>query len=180
MVAGYSGTPLARKLGVKPGHVLALVGAPPGWQVEGLPDGVTVRRDPAVPGAEVTVAFFRDLASLGRGIPGLARSTVADAALWVAWPRRAGGHTSDIRENDIRAAVLPLGLVDVKVAALDNDWSGLKMVWRKEMRPRPGELARLAARRAGHTDDHHVRGACIAHGSKDHREDGYGRRGGPV
>ncbi|HEV2371372.1 MAG TPA: hypothetical protein VGS19_04305 [Streptosporangiaceae bacterium] len=134
-MAGYSGTPLARKLGMKPGHVVALVGAPQGWQVEGLPAGVEVRPDGPVPGAEVTVAFFRDLASLTSDVPGLARSTAADGALWVAWPRRAGGHTSDVTENDIRAVVLPLGLVDVKVAALDQDWSGLKMVWRKELRP---------------------------------------------
>jgi hypothetical protein len=62
--------------------------------------------------------------------------------LWVAWPRRAGGHTSDITDNIVRQIVLPLGLVDVKVAALDQDWSGLKFVWRKELRPQLGRQAR--------------------------------------
>ena len=60
---------------------------------------------------------------------------MVDGALWLAWPRRAGGHRSDITDNEIRAVVLPLGLVDIKVAALDDDWSGLKVVWRKELRP---------------------------------------------
>jgi hypothetical protein len=80
------------------------------------------------------VAFFRELGRLRAPVPGLAERIVADGALWIAWPRRAGGHTSDITDNDIRAAILPLGLVDVKVAALDDDWSGLKVVWRRELR----------------------------------------------
>ena len=59
-------------------------------------------------------------------------------ALWVAWPRRAAGHESDIRDNDVRSASLPLGLVDVKVAALDEDWSGLRLVWRADRRETSG------------------------------------------
>jgi hypothetical protein len=80
------------------------------------------------------VAFFSELAALNRQIEDLARRITVDGGLWIAWPRRAGGHQSDITDNEIRAAVLPLGLVDVKVAALDEDWSGLKVVWRKELR----------------------------------------------
>jgi len=132
--AGYSGTPLVRKLGVKEGHRLALIGAPAGWEIDGLPGSVRVTRGRAPSGNDVVVAFFGDLASLRKKVPRLADAVVADGALWIAWPRRAGGHKSDITDNDVRAAVLPLGLVDVKVAALDEDWSGLKMVWRRELR----------------------------------------------
>jgi hypothetical protein len=130
-MAGYSGTPLAKKLGIKPGHKLSLVGAPVGWAVPELPDGVAI----GTPGgADVVVAFFRSFAELDTGIEELGRAVFPDGALWVAWPRRAGGHESDITENGIRDVVLPLGLVDTKVAAIDDDWSGLKVVWRRERR----------------------------------------------
>jgi hypothetical protein len=130
-VAGYSGTPLAKKLGIKPGHRLALVDAPDGWVVPDLPDGVTA--GPPT-GADVVVAFQRSAAELAAGIEGLGQAIFPDSSLWIAWPRKAGGHDSDITENGIRDVVLPLGLVDTKVAALDNDWSGLKVVWRREKR----------------------------------------------
>lgn len=80
------------------------------------------------------VAFFHHAASLASSIVGLSESITPDGSLWIAWPRRAGGHESDMSDDVVRFAVLPLGLVDVKVAALDNDWSALKMVWRKELR----------------------------------------------
>ena len=134
MPAGYSGTPLVRKIGVQPGHRVALIGAPRGWAIEGLPEDVKVSRRTPPRAVDVVVAFFRDLASLQKAVPTLGRKIVPDGALWVAWPRRAGGHVSDITDNEVRGAVLPLGLVDVKVAALDDDWSGLKVVWRKELR----------------------------------------------
>jgi hypothetical protein len=130
-VAGYSGTPLAKKLGIKPGHRLALVGAPAGWAVPDLPDGVTAG---APEGADVVVAFHRSAAELEAGIEALGRAIYPDGMVWIAWPRKAGGHESDITENGIRDVVLPLGLVDTKVAALDDDWSGLKVVWRRERR----------------------------------------------
>jgi Protein of unknown function (DUF3052) len=130
-VAGYSGTPLAKKLGIKPGHRLALLRAPDGWAVPDLPDGVEIA---AVAGADVVVAFHRNAAELADGIEALGRAIHPDGMVWIAWPRKAGGHASDITENGIREIVLPLGLVDVKVAALDDDWSGLKVVWRRERR----------------------------------------------
>jgi hypothetical protein len=130
-VAGYSSTPLAKKLGIKPGHRLALVGAPVGWAVPDLPEGVTAGTPE---GADVVLAFFRSFAELDAGIETLGRAVFPDGAVWVAWPRRAGGHESDITENGIRDVVLPLGLVDTKVAALDENWSGLKVVWRRERR----------------------------------------------
>jgi hypothetical protein len=128
-VAGYSGTPLWKKLGVKDGQRLTLVDAPAGWSVPDLPSGVTVGD-----GGDVVVAFHRSAAELAAGIEALGQMIFPDRALWIAWPRRAGGHDSDITENGIRDVALPIGLVDVKVAALDQDWSGLKLVWRRERR----------------------------------------------
>jgi alkylation response protein AidB-like acyl-CoA dehydrogenase len=132
-MAGYASTPLYRKLGIKDGHVLALRGEPAGWRIEDLPDTVVVRRRARGP-LDVIVAFYDRRAELERGLPALARALRADGSLWIAWPRKAAGHVSDISENALREIVLPTGLVDVKVAALDEDWSGLKFVWRKELR----------------------------------------------
>jgi len=130
---GYSGTPLARKLGVKPGHRVRLRHAPAGWDLPGLPDGVQVA--PGGPrDADITVAFYRDRADLAAETPALVRDLADDAMLWVAWPRKAAGHVSDITENALRELFLPLGVVDVKVAALGEDWSGLKFVRRRANR----------------------------------------------
>jgi Protein of unknown function (DUF3052) len=134
-VAGYSRTPLARKLGIKPGARLALDAAPAGWRVPELPDGVA--RAHGDEPADVVVAFFREAAELHPRLPDLARRIFPAGSLWAAWPRRAGGHRSDITENRIRDHALPLGIVDTKVAALDEDWSGLKLVWRRENRAAP-------------------------------------------
>jgi hypothetical protein len=133
--AGYSGAPLARKLGIKPEHDVVLVGQPEGWEIPDLPAGVTVSHD-ALQVGDVQIAFFRSLHELEGAADDLVAQLPADSALWIAWPRRAGGHTSDITENDLRRVLLPAGVVDTKVAALDNDWSGLKFVWRKEHRGR--------------------------------------------
>jgi len=138
--AGYSGTPLWKKLGLKEGRTLLLSGGPPGWSLDEAPDGINVEelRDGEAEGRgradEVLLAFFGSRAELSAALPGLARRIFPGAALWVAWPRRAGGHESDIREQDIRELALGLGLVDVKVAAIDEDWSGLRLVWRRELR----------------------------------------------
>ncbi|MER5198249.1 DUF3052 domain-containing protein [Streptomyces sp. NPDC002755] len=130
---GYSGTPLARKLGVKPGHRVRLRHAPAGWEVPGLPDGVHLA--PGGPrDADLTVAFYRGRADLAAETQALVRDLADDAMLWIAWPRKAAGHVSDITENDLRDLFLPLGVVDVKVAALGEDWSGLKFVRRRENR----------------------------------------------
>jgi len=134
-VAGYSRTPLPKKLGIKPGARLSLDQAPPGWDVAGLPEDVAVVASPAA--ADVLIAFFRTAAELPERLPGLADRIFPAGSLWVAWPRRAGGHTSDITENGLRDHALPLGIVDTKVAAIDEDWSGLKFVWRRENRAAP-------------------------------------------
>jgi hypothetical protein len=132
---GYSATPLARKLGIKQGSRVVLVGAPAGWSVPDVPSGaVSDSARPRRSSADVCVAFFRDRRMLERALARLGDAVFPDGALWAAWPRRAAGHDSDITEASVRAAALPLGLVDVKVAALGEDWSGLKLVWRKERR----------------------------------------------
>jgi len=132
-IAGYSATPLYRKLGIRAGDTVALLGAPSGWTIVGLPEGVDLRRR-AGGRFDVIVAFFDRRAKLERRLAVLVGALRADGSLWVAWPRKAAGHASDISENDLRRIVLPTGLVDTKVAALDENWSGLKFVWRKELR----------------------------------------------
>jgi hypothetical protein len=137
--AGYSGRPLAQKLGLKDGHKLLLVGAPANWYVPDLPDGVEIRRRPGALRAgdlkaDIMIAFFDSAAQFTETGPGLARQLAANSSLWVAWPRRAGGHQSDITDQLLRDVLLPIGVVDVKVAALDRDWSGLKFMWRRENR----------------------------------------------
>lgn len=143
-MAGYSGTPLVRKLGIKQDHLLALLDAPEGWTIEGLPESVAVRRR-ARGTVDVIVAFFRRRAALERRLPALLGAVRSDGSVWIAWPRKAAGHSSDISENLLRELILPTGLVDVKVAALDEDWSGLKFVWRKELRPALAARAQAAA-----------------------------------
>jgi len=141
---GYSGTPLARKLGIRPGHVVALVGAPRGWEVPGLPDGVRTRRSLGT-GADVVLVFVRRAAALEAAVASVAAVLGPEDAVWVLWPRRAGGHDSDVTENLLRQVVLPTGLVDVKVAAVGEDWSGLRFVWRRSARP--GVAGRAGGRR---------------------------------
>jgi hypothetical protein len=128
MTAGYSGTPQARKLGIKPGLRVAFDSPPAGWHLQDPPDGLR----PADPdgAADVIVAFFAAAAQIAVRLPGLAERIRPNGAIWAAWPRRAGGHDSDITDNVVRAHALELGLVDVKVAAIDEDWSGQRLVWR--------------------------------------------------
>ena len=128
MAAGYSGTPQARKLGLKPGLRVALDDAPPGWALDDPPGGLM----PADPdgGADVIVAFFRAAAEIAPRLPPLAERIRPGGAIWASWPRRAAGHSSDITDNVVREHALDLGLVDVKVAALDANWSALRLVWR--------------------------------------------------
>lgn len=128
-----SQTPLAGKLGIKPHQAIAFLHAPPEWRVPDLPEPVTVRRQ-ARGHLDLIVAFYRSRRELEPAVPRLAARLADAAALWIAWPRKAGGHESDLNENLLRELVLPTGLVDVKVAALTPDWSGLKFVRRRELR----------------------------------------------
>jgi len=130
-VAGYASTPQARKLGLKPGTRYAAIAAPKGWRLDDPPP-----LESATAGADVLLHFVGAAAEIEGALEDAAPRIFPDGALWVAWPRKAGGHVSDVTENDIRNAALQRGLVDVKVAAIDDDWSGLKIVWRKENRKR--------------------------------------------
>jgi len=87
--------------------------------------------------ADVIISFFTSAEQLPLRLPELARRAYPGGAIWIAWPRRAGGHESDITDNVIRDLALPLGIVDVKVAAIDDDWSGQRYVWRRANRPKP-------------------------------------------
>jgi hypothetical protein len=133
--AGYSGTLLAKKLGVKDGHVLTLLGAPEGFvdELEGLPDTVTVRSR-ASGTADVIVSFHTERADLERRVPKLLAVLDVDGGLWIAWPKKSSKVPTDITEDTVREVFLPLGLVDNKVCAIDDVWSGLRVVWRTEVR----------------------------------------------
>jgi hypothetical protein len=123
----------AGKLGLKPDLRLGLVNRPEGWALTDPPDGMS---DAGAGSADVMIAFFTDSAGLAAELPSLAERIYPDGAIWAAWPRRAAGHRSDITDNVVREVARPLGLVDVKVAAIDEDWSGLRLVWRVENRGR--------------------------------------------
>lgn len=133
--AGYSGTPLVKKLGLKPGHAAAWLAAPDGFDalVGDLPAGVTVKR--RLGGRlDVLVQFVLERKELAKRLPGLKAAVFPDGAAWIAWPKRASKVPTDVTEDVVRELALPLGLVDVKVIAIDETWSGLKLVVRKELR----------------------------------------------
>ena len=133
-MAGYSSTPLLKKLGVKPQSRVAVLGEEIDWLVDQLPADVKTVSHLRARGADVVVLFCREMRTLKKRLAACAAAIAPDGALWVAWPRKAAGHVSDLGDNAVRAECLPTGLVDVKVAALSEDWSGIKFVWRKELR----------------------------------------------
>ena len=135
-MAGYSGTPLPKKLGLKEGHTLLLDGAPDGFDATlgELPPGVAhaAAADGAV---HVIVAFTKARADLERRFAALKAALAFDGGLWIGWPKRASGVTTDVTEDVVRAIGLAHGLVDNKVCAIDETWSGLRFVYRRQDRP---------------------------------------------
>jgi hypothetical protein len=128
--AGYSGTPLVRKLGVKNDSRVLIVAAPAGFDLDEVPTGAVVHRRAGAASYDVILAFCPDLERLlARLTSNVPRLTTA-GALWLAWPKRASGVSSDVDENVVRDSGLATGLVDVKVAAIDTTWAGLKFVRR--------------------------------------------------
>jgi hypothetical protein len=130
--AGYSGTPLPNKLGIKPGHRVLLLSAPEQFEsgtLGELPDGVKVARRLAGK-ADVIVSFHTARADLERGMPKLRAAMEPAAGLWIAWPKRASKVPTDLTEDVVRDLALANVLVDNKVAALDDKWSGLRLVIR--------------------------------------------------
>lgn len=134
--AGYSGTPLVKKLGIKPGATLGLIGAPDDFDATlgELPDGVTVRRR-RQGRLDVIVAFYVERSALERRLPALRDALQPAGGLWVAWPKRASGVATDVSETVVRELGLAAGLVDNKVCAIDAVWSGLRLVYRLRDRP---------------------------------------------
>jgi hypothetical protein len=131
-VAGYSGTPLAAKLGIKSGDLLLLKNAPDSFDLP-LPDGVTVGQAPSQH-ADVVLAFFTRLDELEENVDALAATIFPAGSLWIAWPKKASRVETDLSDNHVRACALERGLVDNKVCAVDETWSALRVVWRKELR----------------------------------------------
>lgn len=144
MAAGYSGTPLVAKLGIRPGARVRFLGAPPGYEATlgPLPEGVTVAI--ATRGSfDIVQLFARSSAELRRRLPAAARALAPAGALWISWPKRASGVATDLGGDAVRAAGLATGLVDVKVCAVDETWSGLKFVRRLRDRE-PGRGGRAS------------------------------------
>lgn len=133
MPAGYSGTPLAKKLGMKAGARVLLVGAPAGFEdeLEGLPEGVELTRSGRAKGPfDVIVYFTASRGALEAALDGLRGKMTPACGLWIAWPKKASGVKTDITEDVVREVILPTGLVDNKVCAIDATWSGLRVVIR--------------------------------------------------
>jgi hypothetical protein len=135
-MAGYSDTPLATKLGIKEGHRVAFPSAPDGFRelLGELPADVTVRSRASGP-LDVIVFFIKSRAELERRLPSLRRAMDPAAGLWIAWPKRTSGVETDMTEDVARELALANRLVDNKVAAIDETWSGLRLVIRLEDRP---------------------------------------------
>jgi hypothetical protein len=135
-VAGYSGTPLAKKLGIKPGQRVAFPSAPDGFSelLGELPDGVYVKARARYP-LDVIVFFTTCRAELERRLPALRRAMDPAAGLWIAWPKRTSGVETDMTEDAARELGLANKLVDNKVCAIDDTWSGLRLVIRRQDRP---------------------------------------------
>ena len=134
--AGYSGTPLPSKLGIKEGHVVAPVGAPPAGFAKTLgtlPTGARVVTT-ADAARDVVIAFVTKRADLAKGLAAWTKAIFPAGSLWIAWPKKSSGVATDIVEDTIRQVALPTGLVDNKVCAIDETWSGLRLVVRVENR----------------------------------------------
>ena len=132
MADAGSTTPQLGKLGIVPGARWSVIGADPGWRFETAPDAAA--EVAATAPADVVVVFVRAAAELEPALVDNEPRVFPAGALWIAWPRKAAGHVSDLGDAVVREAALARRLVDVKVAALDHDWSALKLVWRREHR----------------------------------------------
>lgn len=135
MAAGYSGRPLAAKLGIKEGWTVLVLGAPADYPrlVAPLPDGVELVAT-ASPGIPMAHLFTTERAVLQDEVVRLKDVIAKNGMIWVSWPKKSSKVPSEVTEDTVREVALPLGLVDVKVCAIDTTWSGLKLMWRKELR----------------------------------------------
>lgn len=133
--AGYSGVPLAKKLGIKEGFVVGLVNAPDHLVelLSPLPASVSITSRPAI-GSDLIHFFTNSIDELSRGLAVYKNVIKQDGSIWVSWYKKSAKLPTEITEDTIREAALPLGLVDIKVCAVDEKWSGLKLVIRRENR----------------------------------------------
>jgi hypothetical protein len=128
--AGYSGTPLPRKLGIKLDNKVLISAAPVGFELDTIPPGAVVQTRAAGASYDVVLAFCPDRKRLVQRFASLAPRTTTAGSLWIAWPKKSSGVATDLDENVVRDVGLDVGLVDVKVIAIDETWSGLKFVRR--------------------------------------------------
>jgi len=137
VAAGYSGTPLAQKLGLKDGHVVTIVNEPKGFRalLDVGNDEVVFKQSLRNP-LDIVIVFVTEEAEMRTRRDLVAKAIFPDGAIWVAWPKKASKIPTDITEDTVREVFLPHGLVDNKVCAIDETWSGLRVVWRKERRRR--------------------------------------------
>ena len=137
--AGYSGKPLVAKLGIRPGHRISITNAPGHYLrlLGKLPEGVELLAGRAS-GLDVLHLFVGDREQLTEAFPRAKPRIKPSGMLWVSWPKQTSGLKSDLNENIVREIGLAHGLVDVKVAAIDQDWSALKFVYRTKDRPGKG------------------------------------------
>lgn len=133
--AGYSGTPLSKKMGIKPGQQVCLIHAPDDYVewLQPLPEGVVFRTRPDEH-TELVHLFVNNQTELLKKLQQLRHGLDVQTPVWVSWPKKASGMNSDVSEDTIREVALPLGYVDIKVCAVNAIWSGLKLVVRKELR----------------------------------------------
>lgn len=133
-MAGYSGTPLPRKLGIKPGMTVSIVDAPDefGLSSDEMPDDVDTR--PGDGPADIYLIFADHVASAVANFSRVMRSLPPNGSIWMAWPKKSSGVETDITENTLRELFLSTGMVDNKVCSIDETWSGLRFVVRKENR----------------------------------------------
>ncbi|MBS2966174.1 hypothetical protein KGA66_24220 [Actinocrinis puniceicyclus] len=137
-MAGYSATPLARKLGIGPGHVVALLDAPPGFprSLAPLPRDVGLHAALAGGPFDVVVCFTTRREVLERRVNEIRPALTVAGGLWIAWPKKASRVPTEVTDEVVRQVALPLGLVDDKVCAIDETWTGLRLVVRRELRSR--------------------------------------------
>ena len=135
--AGYSGTPLPKKLGITEGADVVALGAPPGTidLLEPLPPVVRIRTALGTgTSADVVLAFVTKRSALDQLVTRAGPVVFPSGGLWICWPKRTSGVATDITEDVLREVILPTGLVDNKVCAIDATWSALRFVWRRELR----------------------------------------------
>jgi hypothetical protein len=129
---GYSGTPLPQKLGIKPGLTVVTINPPANYRrlLGAIPEGITFS-DRLKPDSSFVHAFIKTRTELEKRLPVLRRKVAETGTVWVSWPKKSSGVPTDVAEDVVRAVALPLGFVDVKVCAIDDIWSGLKLMVRR-------------------------------------------------